>query len=313
MTVAPVLDADETASLIDFPSLVDALQIAAVERADGRIACPERLVAALADDATMLSMPAVAVDVAIHKLITVTPRNASRGLPTIQGRMTVLDPVTGATLLSLDGPTVTGRRTAALSSLAIELLTTRAPRDVLLIGTGAQASHHVDALAALWPDVRLHVRSRDESSAVAFCDARRGRLAHLAPVADEADRSFDVVITCTTSRTPVWTASAGARTLVVAVGSFRPDQAEIAAQTVCDSSVVVDDLGGARQEAGDLVMAGVDWDRIEALADLVRAPRRLDGPMLFKSVGCAAWDLAAARVALTALQAIGPSRASSLT
>ena len=307
MTAVRGFDAGETAALLDFPSLIDALSRAATERGDEggehRIVCPERLVVPLADDATMLSMPAVAADLAIHKLVTITPRNALRGLPTIQGRVTVIDPVTGVTRMSLDGPTVTGRRTAAVSMLAIELLSSRPPRDVLLIGTGEQARHHVDAFAARWPDATLRVRGRNERRAIAFCEAYRERWPAMMPVVDDDLGTFDVVVTCTTSRTPVWTAPARAETLIVAVGSFRPDQAEIAARTVRDSTIVVDDLDGARHEAGDLLMAGVDWHRIVGLDDLIRDARRRDGPLLFKSVGCAAWDLAAARVALASLQA----------
>ena len=291
-----ICDPNETSALLPFDRLFDAIDRAAVEKAAGRIACPERLVVPLADGATMLSMPAVADDLAIHKLITVAPRNAARGLATIQGAMTIFDPHTGASLMVLDGPTVTGRRTAAVSMSALHRLGRSHADSILLIGTGAQASHHLHALAATRPGCRLRVRGTSRDRADAFCDAHRGQIADLAPACDSDDSA--VVITCTTSSTPVW--HGGGERLVIAVGAYRPSMAEVAPEVVRGSAVWVDDPDGARHEAGDLIQASVDWSVVASLADLVREPVATPDhrPRLFKSVGCAAWDLAAARVAM---------------
>lgn len=287
-------DARATAARLPYGALVDAIATAAVQRADGRLACPERLVVPLPDGATLLSMPAVAVDVAIHKLITVAPNNRARGLPPIQGHMTLVDPSTGTPTAIVDGPTVTGRRTAAVSMLAIRLLAPGPVARVRLIGTGSQAAHHVDALATLMPDVAVDVVGRNAGTVDAFVDAHRDRIA----IAASRGQRADVVVACTTSRVPVHVEAADARTLVVAVGSFRPDEAEVAAATVRASAIVVDDPAAARHEAGDLLMAGIDWSTVRALADVVGGVVPAAGPRLFKSVGCAAWDLAAARVLL---------------
>ncbi len=231
-----VLDAAATASLLDFGRLVEAVERAAIERDAGEIACPDRQVVPLAGGATMLSMPAVAGDVAIHKLITVAPGNASRGLPTIHGTVTVFDPVTARPLLVLDGPTVTAMRTAAVSMSAWHRLAPADATRVLLIGTGVQSACHLRAIASLRPDCRVRVRGTSRERAIGFCDAHRGLAADLAP-ADDDDQP-DVVITLTTSEVPVWREPARAGTLVIAVGSFRPHIAEIAAATVRGSAVV---------------------------------------------------------------------------
>ena len=86
--------------------------------------------------------------------------------------------------------------------------------------------------------------------------------------------------------------------LVIAIGSFTPVAAEIDAATVRASCILVDDMDGARQEAGDLIRAGVDWTQVQPLAQRLLGRSHTDGPVLFKTVGCAAWDLAAARVAV---------------
>jgi 1-piperideine-2-carboxylate/1-pyrroline-2-carboxylate reductase [NAD(P)H] len=107
------------------------------------------------------------------------------------------------------------------------------------------------------------------------------------------------VITCTTSRTPVYALPASRERLLIAVGAYRPDMAEIAPDTVRASRCYVDEPEGARHEAGDLIGAGVDGAQVLPLsAALARRPAPGDAPVLLKTVGCAAWDLAAARVAL---------------
>jgi 1-piperideine-2-carboxylate/1-pyrroline-2-carboxylate reductase [NAD(P)H] len=84
---------------------------------------------------------------------------------------------------------------------------------------------------------------------------------------------------------------------VIGVGAFTADAAEVSASTVQASTLYVDDLAGAHHEAGDLILAGVDWNVVRPLADALASAKKTDAPVLFKSVGCAAWDLAACRVA----------------
>lgn len=297
---APVFDAPATAALIDMRALVDEIALCALAFDDGAIACPDRIVLPMSGDTVLMSMPAAACDIAIHKLITVAPRNAARGMPNIMGSVTVLEPSSGSVLAVLDGPTVTGLRTAAVTLLAIERLATRPVDGILLIGTGTQARHHLHAISSLHPQARVRVRGTSFGAAERFCASVVRAPFDVAPAME--DDSSAIVVTCTTSRSPVYHDAARADRLVIAVGSFQPAAAEIAVATVLGSSVFVDDPHGALHEAGDLIQAGVDWRRVASLADLLRlGNQRPAGPVLFKSVGCAAWDLAAARVALRSM------------
>jgi 1-piperideine-2-carboxylate/1-pyrroline-2-carboxylate reductase [NAD(P)H] len=300
MTI-PSFDADQTAALLPYDRLVDTLAATMLDYAAGRITSPERMVVPLAEGGVMLSMPASAADLAMHKLVNVCPGNSARNLPTIHGQVTAFDAVTGAPQFMLDGPTVTGRRTAAVSMLAIRTLAQAAPRDVLLIGTGKQAAYHAEALASIYPDARIRVLGSHTERAQAFCADH----AQLVPLDTPAiPDSVDIVIAATTSKTPVYTLPARAGRLVIGVGAFTANAAEIAAPTVHASALYVDDPAGARHEAGDFILAGVDWNSVQPLsAALVSAPKA-DRPVLFKSVGCAAWDLAACRVARVVLSAI---------
>ncbi|WP_233835231.1 bifunctional Delta(1)-pyrroline-2-carboxylate/Delta(1)-piperideine-2-carboxylate reductase [Paraburkholderia sp. ZP32-5] len=303
----PIFDAAETARLMPCAALVDALKRASIDYARQRITSPERLVVPLNAGGIMLSMPATAPDLAIHKLVNVCASNGARNLPTIHGQVMAFDADTGETLFVLDGPTVTGRRTAAMSMLGIDTFAAHAPREFLLIGTGTQALNHLDAIAELYPDARVWVKGSAPARADAFCAARQGKVRELRPLAsDDASipASVDVVIALTTSRQPVYDEAARDGRLVIGVGAFTPEMVEIGANTISGSALFVDDLAGAKHEAGDFIQAGVDWARVGGIADvLADATLSPTKPVVFKSVGCAAWDLAACRVARDALGA----------
>jgi 1-piperideine-2-carboxylate/1-pyrroline-2-carboxylate reductase [NAD(P)H] len=295
-----VHDREQTAALLDFGELVDAIATAAGELAAGAILSPERLVLPLGAGAVLLSMPAAAQDIAIHKLVNVHPGNAGLGLPTIHGAVTVCDAATGRIRCVLDGPEVTGRRTAAVTLLAMRRLLPAAPRQVLLIGTGAQARYHVQAMQALYPQARVWVRGRTPEAARRFCEAHQ--TAHLPPQPClGAAPDADVVVTLTTSTEPLYDEVPRPGRLVIGVGAFKPQMAELGAVTLGGSDLYADDPAGARHEAGDLLRAGVDWARVASLGTLLREPVDHGRPAVFKSVGTAAWDLAAGRVALRSL------------
>jgi len=296
------LDAHASAAVLDYPSLVKVLRETVIEYGAGRIVSPERLVVPMQDGGVMLSMPSSAADLAIHKLVNVCPANRGRGLPTIHGEVIACDPATGEILFALDGPTVTGRRTAAVTAIGIVTLLSHTPDEIVIIGTGRQAANHVEALATLFPHARLWVKGRSEDSARHFVERQQAVAPHLRVLVGGVPASADVVIAATTSKTPVYDEIAKDGRLVVGVGAFTPDAVEIAKQTVDSSCVVVDDPAGARHEAGDLIQAGIDWSRVQSLARAIDGSLRPDAPVFFKSVGCAAWDLAACRVARAALR-----------
>jgi len=302
MSSTPIFDAAETARLIPYRTLVDALKTAAVDYAAGRVASPERLVVPLNDNGIMLSMPAAAADLAIHKLVNVCPRNGERALPTIHGQVMAFDPDTGKTLFILDGPTVTGRRTAAMTMLGIETLHTAAPKEFLLIGIGTQSANHVQAIGELYPDATVRVKGRDDRRTQAFCDAHRDVVRDLQPFNDAAGipDSIDTVIALTTSRQAVYDEAPPAGRLVIGVGAFTPQMCEIGARTLAGSALYVDDLAGAKHEAGDFIQAGIDWSNVTGINDALKG-KPTDKPVVFKTVGCAAWDLAAGRVARATL------------
>ena len=309
--------AAETATLLPYGPLVAALRDAALQLTAESIACPQRQVLSMGEGGSLLSMVAVGADLAVHKLVSVVPDNRARGLPTIQGQVSVVQASTGELLLALDGATVTGRRTAALSMLGVATLAAAPPRRVRLYGTGTQALHHVQALAALYPRASVVVVGRTPAAAEGFCRTHATTHDALSPASTEGvPDETDLVITCTTSAEPVYRAGARAGRLVIAVGTYTPVAAEIDAGTVRGSALYVDDMTNARHEAGDLIRAQVDWTQVHSIADAMAcagagvADTSTARAMLFKTVGSAAWDLAAVRVAVaTAATSIPADRA----
>ncbi len=305
-----ILDAQQTAEALPYAALVPALAQAAQEYADGRIVAPERQVVPIDAASVLLSMPAIGAELSITKLITVHADNARHGLPAIQGEVIAFETSSGRRVALLDGPTVTARRTAAMSLLGIQTLAPTRPQSALLIGTGVQAAAHADALVEFFSVTQFWIAARHVARAQAFCSELSTRHAGIvaSPLAmdvlQNAAPPTDVLIALTTSRSAVIPAKLAPQTLAIGVGAFKPDMVEFPVALLAERCIVVDDLAGARHEAGDLMQAKVDWSKVRAIGDILAGRgAALQGMPVFKTVGQAAWDLAAARVVCARLAA----------
>jgi 1-piperideine-2-carboxylate/1-pyrroline-2-carboxylate reductase [NAD(P)H] len=305
MSSPQMLDAAATARRIPYPRLLEALR--EVMR-DGDVDVPARLVQALPGGGSLFLMPARDGRTAIAKLITFTPANAGSGRPAIQGDVVVFDIATGERRLLLDGPTVTARRTAAVSLLAAQALAARPEGPLLIVGAGAQGHSHLEAFAQGLPLREVRIASGSARSAHALLEKARA-LGLQASVVEEPDAALadcPLVVTCTPARQVVLSGLPRPDAFIAAVGSFTPRMVELGPDLCrhCAShGSLWLDSDDARHEAGDLLQAGIALAGVPTLADALRlqagAPRR-QGPVLFKSCGWGGWDLAAARAALRA-------------
>ncbi len=300
-------DAKETQALLPYPALAEALGEVLGMKASGEAYAPPRLRLPLGGGATLLVMPAADPVLAVTKLVTVHPGNAERGLPTIQGEVVAMRAATGERLGVLDGAAVTARRTASLSLLAASSLAPRPDGPLLVVGSGTQGKAHLEAFREGLGTAKVFVRSRGSEGARALVEHARGLGMEAQPVEGNlagAVEEATLIVTATTSEEPVLPEEVRADAFVAAVGSFKPRMVELPAPLVARALVVVDDLEGAREEAGDLLAAedvgAFDWQEAVALEDAFSRPERFggsDGPVVFESVGHALWDLAAARLA----------------
>jgi len=296
------LDARHTADALPYAAL--AHEIEALLRDPG-VVVPPRTVQALAGGGSYFVMPAADARVAITKLITFIPDNAARGLSTIQGDIVVFDAVTGQRTALLDGPTVTARRTAAVSLLAARLLAPRTDGPLLIVGAGVQGRSHLEAFHAGLGVQEVWVASRSAASADALVQHAHslGMRAHRVDDADAALANCPLVVSCTSAQGIALRANPRPDAFVAAVGAFTPRMVEWAPEVcrwLAAEGLLVVDTRDADVEAGDLLQAGIDVPALATLADVVRDPaaHRRSGPVFFKSCGWAGWDLAAARLAL---------------
>ncbi len=296
-----LLGAEETAARLPFIALAESIRDVALERGSGEVRAPSRMALPLTEDGILLVMPASGEDIAMTKLVTVHPENASGGLPTIQGEVVVMEAATGRRLGIADGAVVTARRTAALSLLAARELAPRPNGPLLVVGAGSQGHAHLDAFHEGLGTSTVFVNSRTRERAEALADRAERLGLDVRVVADPAEAlgEASLVVTATTSREPVLPEDVPEGVFVAAVGSFEPDAAELPARLVARSTVVVDTLEGAKEEAGDLIQAhnagAFSWEDATELEDVLRSSERPSGTIVFKSVGHALWDLAAAR------------------
>ncbi|MDB5899182.1 MAG: ornithine cyclodeaminase-like protein [Ramlibacter sp.] len=299
-----LLDAAATAARLPYAALVRAITELLH---DGVAQVPPRLVQTLHGGGSLFVMPACDAEVAITKLITFTPANSGTKTPTIQGDVVVFDVKTGRRMFVLDGPTVTARRTAAVSLLAAQWLAPNTDGPLLIVGAGAQGHAHLDAFASLLRNREVLIHSRTEASAhvMALRAREMGLHARVVADADSALAECSMVVTCTPANGVVLRGPVRKDAFIAAVGAFTPRMIELApalTREIARSGRIVVDTRDADHEAGDLLQAGLDVAKIASLRDVDPAAARASGPVLFKSCGWAGWDLAAARTALRTMQ-----------
>jgi ornithine cyclodeaminase/alanine dehydrogenase-like protein (mu-crystallin family) len=208
-------------------------------------------------------------------------------------------------------------RTGAATAVAVKALRPPGPATVALIGTGWQGATQALALSRVLEIKELRVFSRDAEKRAAFAAEQRDQLGVPtvdAPDAAAAVRGADVVVTITTSHSPVIEADwVEPHAIVAAVGSNFRNRAELPPELVERAqTVVVDQLAAAQLESGDLIQAHeagkFDWSEAVELGSVVTGRwERPDRPgiTVFESHGLAIWDLAAASVVLAAARKRG--------
>ena len=300
------LDAQEIAARLDRGPLIDALQRAFQTDFEA----PQRLHYEVSADNTLLIMAAWRSGGCFGvKLVTIFPENAQRGHSAVCATYTLFD-AAGVPLAVLDGTELTRRRTAAASALAARYLARPDASRLLMVGTGSLAPHVIESHAAVRPirAVRVWGRRFAQAKEVARLLAGRPYQIEAAEDLEAAVRWADVISCATLAESPLvhgaWLRSGQHVDLI---GSFTPGMREIDDDALRRSQIFVDTRQHALAESGELLhglAAGVITlaDIRGELAELVRGTvlgrRSAEEITLFKSVGCAIEDLAAAEMAL---------------
>jgi ornithine cyclodeaminase len=309
-----MIDAEELAARLDRRALIDALD--AAFRAPAEVPRREHyhVPASTGPGGTLLIMPAWRPGGALGiKIATVYPDNAARGLPAVAATYLLLDAATGMPRALLDGAELTLRRTGAASALASRYLSEPAASKLLLVGTGKLAPHLIESHAVVRPirEVRIWGRRIEGARSLAAALSRQGLAVHAVDDLEAAVEWADVVSCATLSRQPLvrgaWLRPGQHLDLV---GAFNRDMCETDDAAVARAQLFVDTRSGALAEAGEIVGAiergVIDPSAIRAeLAELPSGRFARSDPRaitLFKSVGTALEDLAAAELAVAATE-----------
>jgi alanine dehydrogenase len=305
------LDAQQLAARLPRLALIDALERAFRQPTE----VPPRqrhAIGAQGDAASLLIMPAWRGAALGVKLVTVCPQNSARGLSAVHATYTLFDAMTGVARATMDGSELTHRRTGAASALAARYLADDNASRLLMVGCGAMAAHAIESHAAIRPirEVRIWGRTLQRARDLV------ARLAGATPAYSlEATEDLEGavrwadIISCATLATSPLVCGAWLRPgqHLDLIGSFRPDMREADEEALLLADIYVDTREGALRESGELTQAIASGALTPAdirgeLSDLVgglvagrKNPRQVT---LFKSVGTAIEDLAAAELAL---------------
>jgi thiomorpholine-carboxylate dehydrogenase len=284
------IDEEQVRHHLRMEDLIPAMEKALIDFSAGKVTQPVRSIIRVDPPGGFMGlMPALSEGLGV-KIVMFYPPNAVRGIPTHMAMIFLVDPETGTPLAVMDGRLITEMRTAAVSAVATRLLASPDAKVLAILGSGVQARSHVAALRLVRKFEEIRVWSPNAANAKRFAS----EIGAKAMSAEAAVRDADVVVTATSSKMSIlrggWL-KPGCH--VNAVGACRPDWREMDDETM-NNVVFVDSREGALQESGDVLLSGaiIYAELGEALARKV--PARANEITIFKSLGMAIEDIAAA-------------------
>jgi len=319
-----ILTGDDVQQALPMDQAIEAVKAAFAQLSKGEADVPLRTSLDVPQhNGVTLFMPAYLADddAMAMKIVSVFSDNPGKGLPLIHAAVIVVDAETGAPEAMLDGTYLTALRTGAASGAATELLARRDARVAAIFGAGAQGRTQLEAMCAIRPIDQAWIYDIDREQAETVAEEMSEVLDLSVEVADTpacAASRADVICTATTSSSPVLSdADVRPGTHINAIGAYTPDMQEIPPETILRAKVVIDHHEAALAEAGDLLIpigeGVITVDHIHAeLGEVIagdKAGRETAEELtLFKSVGVAVQDVAAAAAALKAAREMGLGR-----
>lgn len=306
-----VLSASDQQKLLHMPEVIDAVATALEEYSARRTVTPVRTVLNVEKaGGHAIFMPSVAEEAGSlgMKYVGSFPNNKAMGKAAINGVVLLADVQTGEPQALLEGSYLTVMRTGALSGAATKYLARSNSKVLSVIGTGAQAIGQCEAVMAVRNIEKIKLYNRSEKKAYDL--AKQLRIRHNVEVlvqqdADQTVDGADIVVTATSSSTPVFSSRLGPGVHVNAIGSYQPTMQELPTHVVSGADkVVVESVEAALEEAGCLQIPIQEGefspDRIHSelgfiISNEAVGRERDDELTVFKSVGFAAADIIVAK------------------
>ncbi len=236
------------------------------------------------------------------KVLSLTPGNVPRGRAFINGIYVQFDRLTNEVTAVFDGAALTAGRTAAVSAVASERLARKGAETLVVIGAGAQARAHVNAITRVLPIAKVAVIDNDPVRAESL--AAHARAQRLDAFVDHgsAIAAADVICTCTNASRPLFESERLKDGVHInAIGGYTPQHRELDGPLMAHSRVVVETRELALRESGDIILAQAEG-HLEAefmpleLSDVLGpdGPDLRDTTTVFESIGMASEDLVVA-------------------
>jgi ornithine cyclodeaminase len=312
-----MIEERDVCGVLSMAACIGLMESTLADLAGGRFIQPPRSVLRLPGNDLFGFMPACLGedDYFGAKVITAFHRNAGTGYPSHMGYVMLFEPAHGSLVAMVDATSVTRIRTGAVSAVATRLLARREAPILALIGAGAQARSHIEAIRLVRKIERVSVYDISTENATLFAreaENKYGLPVRVSRSVEEAVRDADIICTLTTSVEPFlglgWV-KPGAH--VNAVGAFTPDRREVDSGLVAASRLYADEVGAMKRECGEYIIPAreglIDENHIlGSIGDILlgRAPGRLNETdiTLFSALGQAAEDVACAKYVYLALQ-----------
>jgi len=288
------LDEEQVLKHLSMADLIPAMEKALIDFSAGKVVQPVRQVIPVDPPGGFYGMmPALTPEGLGQKIVTFYPPNAEKGIPTHMATILLNDPETGAPLAVMDGRLITEMRTAAVSAAATKLLAPPNAKILAILGSGVQARSHVEALRLVRQFEEIRVWSPNKAHAEEFAKEIRAR----STSTEDAVRNADVVVTVTSSKTPVLHGAWLKRGCHVnAVGACRPDWRELDDDAM-RNVIFVDSREAAMKESGDVILSGAKMYAELGEAFAGKIDNRASETTIFKSLGMAVEDIGAALLA----------------
>jgi ornithine cyclodeaminase len=312
-----IVRASEVRNLLPMRQCIETMDRAMRALSRGDADTPKRLLTRLGgSDDFFILMPGAMRDPPLYgaKLVSLQPGNPSAGLPAVQGFIVLFERSSGTPIAMVDGGEITRIRTAAASALATRELARGDAGTHGILGAGAQAASHLEAIACVRDIRQVRVWARDSARARAFASEQSHASGLRVEAVDRAEEASacDIVSVVTNASEPVlkgaWLSQGSHLNLV---GAHEPEHREADSDAVAAARIYVDSRAGALQEAGDLLIPMSEGrissdDIVGELGELLlgSVPGRASEQQitLYKSLGNIVQDLFAAAQVLAAAE-----------
>ena len=294
----PYIDEAAIRKVLRYEDLIPGMERALIDFSSGQVLQPVRSVLPVKEHHGFFGiMPAVYGDLMGAKLVTLYPHNAGTALPTHQGIIALLRATTGEPIAVLDGRLITEMRTAAVTAAATKSLATPSASVLAILGSGVQARAHFEALRLVRDFAEVRIWSRNPAHAQALA----AEIGGTATSAENAVSGADVVVTVTQASEPIlfgsWLKPGALVNAVGAVGLRNRELDDVAMK----GAIVVDSREAAQVESGEIFHS-----RAKVYAELGEVlvgakPKPSTATTVFKSLGLAVEDLAAAKLVIEAM------------